>query len=214
MTIEAVIYYLGYAAALIVCRGLGRLFYIPMLLNLCFDLAIQFDMLADWDIRWVMVGYGFLFFAWVAALIGNFDRITVIALLAIAVSAIYFGVVPQLRSVGSGQEFWDLTSTSIVHVWMLAILVACLSAIIKSSLVSKIKQGYSELLIIPKRRFLIPIAMWSAMWLIPDILPSSFPKFIGQHRAQIAALLLVWGWFAFELPFYLMYKRMDKQDAS
>ena len=201
-------YYAGYAVALVLCRGLGNLFFLPMLANIAFNISLQLGLLTGWDIRWIMVGYGFAFFVWVAALAGTFDRTTVIVLLLADLATVFTGIQPQLAKIGDGGQFWNATSMSIMQVWIASILIVSLSAIVKSSIVSKIQLGYSEVLLIPKRRFLIPIALWSAVILLPDFLGTTVPTTIHEKKFVIAGNLLVWGWVAFELPFYLMYKRM------
>jgi hypothetical protein len=180
-----------------------------MLLNMGFNIALQTGLLTGWDIRWVIAGHGFLFFLWTAALAGIFDRTTVVVLLLLDFFAAYRGLAPQLQMAGTGGHFWDITSTSIIDVWLMSILVVSLSAIVKSSFFSKLERGYSELLVIPKRRFLIPIAMWASLIVLPNYLGDLVPDFVKHNRFKIAGLLLVWGWVAFELPFYIMYKRMN-----
>jgi len=208
VNLETAFYYLGYAIALFLCRGLGRLFFIPMLINMGFDVAVQFNLLAGWDIRWVTVGYGLLFFIWVATLAKAFDTATVVVLIVVDIFTAYWGILPNIQSAGSGTQFWNATSTSIVNVWLVSILIVSMSAILKGSFGSTIQRGYSELLIIPKRRFLIPIAMWAAVIVLPEFLGNKAPEFIHQNRFKIAGQLLVWGWVAIELPFFIMYKRL------
>ena len=204
-------YYLGYVLALLLYRGLGRLFFVPMLLNLGFDLALQFDLLRGWDIRWVIAGYGFLFFVWVSALAGMFDRVTVIVLLVVDLFVAYRGILPNFQTAGLGGDFWNMTSTKIAEIWLLSILLVSLSVIIKSSIVSVFERGYSELLTLPKNRFLIPIAVWSATWVLPTYVPF-LRDLLGNYQSRVAGQLLVWGWVAFEYPFYRMYKHMREDD--
>lgn len=208
MSWESVAYYVGYVAAIFLCRGLGNLFFVPMLLNMGFNIALQTGLLSGWDIRWVIAGHGFLFFLWTATLAGIFDRTTVVILLVMDFFAAYKGLVSQLQMAGSGGHFWDVTSTTIIQVWLMSILIVSLSAIVKSSIVSKVERGYSELLVIPKKRFLIPIAVWAAIIVLPEYLGSAIPEVVKQNRFTIAGLLLVWGWVAIELPFFIMYKRL------
>ena len=206
---ESLVYYLGYGVALALCRGLGKLFFVPMLLNMGFNIALQAGLLSNWDYRWIFAGHGFLFFLWVAALAGIFDRVTVVVLILVDLLAVYRGLLPQFQIAGTGETFWHMTSTSIIHVWLISILVVSLSAIFKSSLISLWENGYSQLLVIPKRRFLIPIAAWATIILLPEYLGGMLPAFIYQKRFIIAGFALVWGWVAIELPFYIMYKRMN-----
>jgi hypothetical protein len=213
VTWDTVLYYAGYVVALFLCRGLGNIFFIPMLLNMIFNIVVQLGLLSGWDNRLVLACYGFLFFLWVAALAGIFDRVTVAVLLLADLFAAYNGLLPAIQAAGTGESFWHSMSTSIIQVWMMSILVVSVSAIAKSSVVSKWKRGYSALLTIPKRRFLIPIAMWAAVIVLGEHLSSYVPDIVVKNRFKIAALLLVWGWVAFELPFYIMYKRLGKNDA-
>lgn len=208
MTWDIGVYYAGYVVAIVLCRGLGNIFFVPMLLNMGFNIAIQAGLLSSWDYRWVFAGHGFLFFLWVASLSGIFDRVTVVILLLADLFAAYRGLLPTLQAAGAGEPFWHSTSTGIIQVWLMSILVVSMSAIVKSSAVSIWERGYSELLNIPKRRFLIPIAMWAAVIILPDYLGSAVPDFVHQNRFKIAGQLLVWGWVAIELPFFIMYKRL------
>ena len=207
MTWDLFLYYLGYAIALWLCKDLGKVFLYPMLINMGFNIALNFGAFAGFDSRWVIAIYGFLFFVWVATLAGAFDRITVVVLLLVELVVVVKGLLPQFQAVGTGFSFWHLTSTVVLQIWMFSILVVCLSAIFKSSILSVWERGYSELLIIPKRRFLVPIALWSLIWTLPHLMSGQIPAVVQQYKSQIAGQLLVWGWVAFELPFYMMYKR-------
>jgi hypothetical protein len=210
--VETSVYYLGYIVALFLHRGLGRLFFIPMLINLGFDLALQFDFLRGWDIRLVMVGYGFLFFVWVSALAGMFDRVTVVVLVVVDVLVAARGILPNVQTAGVGSEFWNATSTTIFEIWLLSVLLVSLSVILKSSVVSLMERGYSELLTLPKARFLIPVAAWSATWVLPTYVPF-LRELLGGYQSRVAGQLLVWGWVAFEFPFYRMYQHMPEDDG-
>ena len=179
-----------------------------MVLNAGFDVCLRFDVFAGWDVRWVMALYGLLFFLWVLALAGLPNKTVLVALALAEFGAILNSLAPSFASLGSGREFWNATSTAIVDVWLVSIFVTACSVVIRGTVISKIKRGYAELLIVPKQRFLVPIAIWSGVIMLPYYLQTFIPQWLLDNRFMIASQLLVWGWVAFELPFYIMYKRM------
>ncbi len=213
VTWDAVSIYAGYLIALLLCRGLGWIFFVPMLLNLVFDLCLRFGLLAGWDIRWTMVSYGLLFFLWVLTLSGFPNKTVFIVVMLADLGSVFHGLAPEMSAVGTGSSFWDTTSTSIVHVWLTSIFVVSVSVIFRGTVLSMIERGYADLLVVPKQRFLIPIALWSGMIMIPFYLHGVVPEWLYEHRFALAVQLLVWGWVAFELPFYIMYKRMHERSS-
>ncbi len=208
MNWEIAFYYTGYALALVLYRGLGKIFFVPMVINVLFNIALELRLFAGWDVRWIIVGYGFLFFVWICAMAGTFDKITVVALLGLELVTVYREILPTLAMSGTGADFWNQTSTSIFNVWMVLICGVSTSVVFRSSVVSKVVNGYSQLLAIPRKRFLIPVALWSGIIIVPTYFGNLVPDIIRENRFDIAACVLVWGWVAFEAPFYIMYRRM------
>lgn len=213
ITWDAVSIYSGYAIALFLCRGLGVLFFVPMVLNLIFDLCVRYGVMSGWDIRWVMASYGLLFFVWVLALSGIPNKVTFFVLALAELGSVFHGLAPELAAVGSGKAFWYGASTTILHVWFTSIFVVAGSAIIRGTIISVHDKGFVTLLTIPRQRFMVPIAMWSGMIMIPHYLHGIVPEWLYQNRFLIAGHLLVWGWVAFELPFYIIYKRIGRNGA-
>lgn len=204
-------YYAAFVLAIFLCYGLGRIFWVPMLLDLAFDVALKLNWLSGWDIRLLIVVHGFAFFLWVLYLAGTFDRATFVAVLLFDLTLVFIEILPDLQAVGTGQEFWNETSTGILDVWLLSILVVVLSVVLRSTLVAKMKGRFVDILTNPKKRFLLPIGAWTAFLTLLNHLEPWVPTWLYDYRFMIGAQILVWGWVAVELPFYLAYRRLRKQ---
>jgi hypothetical protein len=208
---EQVIYYIGFAAAIWLCWGLGRIFTVPMVLDLFFDAAMSLGAFAHGDTRWVLAVYGFGVFLWVLALSGALAKHMVVTLLLLELGVVLNGLWVPLRTAGIGADFWDLASSRIVDVWMVSILVVVLSTVFKSTVGARLRHMRADLLTNPRKRFLLPIGAWALMILLPSYLPPDIAQFLAQDRYRIAGQLLVWGWVAFELPFYITHRRLMRQ---
>ena len=211
MEIATILYYAGFVTAIFVCRGLGPIFYIPMTLDLIFNIVLQSGGLQGWDVRLVVLTSGILWFIWVMALAGTLNKGLIVLLILVDLAALLKGVEPQLAAVGSGDPFWHLTSTKIIEVWMLSVLVVVLFMVVKSTLVARLNGEFVDLLSNPRKRFLIPIGLHAAVWVIAPYLESVVPAWLFARRYDIAAQVLVWGWVAIELPFFIMYRRLKRQ---
>ncbi len=208
---NSLVYYAGFVLAIYLCRSLGAIFFIPMLLDMAFNLALNFHLLEGWDIRLLMVGYGFAVFLWVLALSGAFNKTTFVAVLLLDLTLIYTEILPSMQAAGTGQDFWFKTSTGIVEVWLLSTFVVVSSIVIRSTLIAKIRGKFVDLLTNPKKRFLLPIGAWAGIILLSGQLRDYLPPWIVRHRFDIAAQILVWGWVALELPFFIMYHRVKRR---
>jgi len=213
MDAQTIIYYLGFVLAIAVCWNLGKVFSIPMLLNLAFNLALNLKLLSGWDIRILIVSYCFAVFLWVIFLTGTFNRATFIALIVLDVGVAFNGIWPQIHSVGTGQSFWNATSTTIIDIWMVSIAGVVISMVIKSTIVAKAKGKFVDILTNPRKRFVHPIGAWAAIIVLGQYLAPIIPDLIVKNRFDIAAHVLVWGWVALETPFLFMYRRIRKQQA-
>lgn len=201
-------YYAGYTLALYLCWSLGRIFRIPMLLNLGFNLSLNAGLLAGWDIRLLIVAHGFGFFAWVLGLSQTLTKSTFLLVLLLDVGIIFHRLVPDLQVVDTGPVFWNAVSTHIIDIWSVSVLGVIIAMVVRSTLGASWHGRHIDVLTNPKKRFQLPIGLWAgAIVLIPLFAPW-LPASIVAMRHNIAANLLVWGWVATELPFYLMNRRL------
>jgi hypothetical protein len=204
-------YYVGYAAALVLCFQLGPIFYGPMLANLAFNVSLSLGAFSGWDVRWVLAFYGLGMFIWVLVLAGSVNNITVVLLVLLDVGMIGFRLFPLLAGGGTGEEFWITASTGIIDVWTLSVFTVVGSTLLRSSLGARIRGEPTDLWTNPRRRFLLPLGAWSAMIVIPQVISPDASSVNLDYRFSIAALMLVWGWVAVELPFFLMYWRIHRR---
>lgn len=202
--------YIGYVLAVILCWGLGPIFRIPMLINMGFNLSLNLGLLSGWDIRGVIAVYGLAFFLWVLALTQSINRLTLVFLLLLDLTVVFCRVLPDIQTAGIGGDFWNTVSTHIVEVWMASIFGLSATTIFRSTLLAKWRHRRMDLLTNPRKRFIIPICVWSGTIAITPWLGSFLPQTIIQNRFALAAELLVWGWVAVELPFYLLYRRLTR----
>ena len=211
MDTSLLVYYVGFALAIFLCRGLGTIFYVPMLIDMSFNLALNFGLLAGWDIRLLMVAFGFGIFLWVLALSGAFTKTTFIAVLLLDLTLVFTKILPDLQAAGTGRDFWNVTSTGIVDVWTLSTFVVVMSMVLRSTVVAKIRGKFVDILTNPKKRFLIPLGAWSGIIVLGGQLATFLPPWLSDHRFDIAAHVMVWGWVALELPYFITYQRLKKR---
>jgi hypothetical protein len=211
MEVQAIFYYAGYIAALALCWGLGPVFFYPMLADLAFDVCMTTGVFSGWDIRPLMITYGLAVFVWVLVLSRTLTKTTFLAVLAVDLAAIFYRIVPELQMIGTGQKFWNATSVGIYEVWLISISVVVGSMALRSSIVAKIQNRHVDILIDPRKRFLLPIGAWAAIPPIMSSLESFIPVSVYDHRYVIASHVLVWGWVAMELPFYMLHRRLMKR---
>ena len=204
-------YYVAFIAAIFLARGLGPLFFVPLILDFAFELCLDFNVFSRWDIRLLVVAYEFGLFIWVLALAGNLRKSTFVVMLILDLAVLLNGVLPNLQATGTGQDFWNNTSTGILDVWQTSIAVIIVSMAVRSTVVARMKGEFVDILTNPKKRFLLPMGAWALLQEIPKYLRPIVPAWLFDYRFEISANVLVWGWVALELPFYLMYRRVKRQ---
>jgi hypothetical protein len=204
-------YYAAFIAVILLSRGLGPLFFVPLLLDLGFELCLMSGLLSGWDFRLLIVGYEFALFLWVLALAGNLRKSTFVVMLLLDLVVVFREMLPDIQATGTGQDFWNSTSTAILDVWQTSVIVVVVSMVVRSTIVAKLRGEYVDILTNPKKRFVLPIGAWALMQELPNYLHPWIPESLYDARFMIAANVLVWGWLALELPFYVMYRRMKKQ---
>ncbi|MBU0507207.1 hypothetical protein KKH27_00025 [bacterium] len=208
MELQYIIYCSVFVAAIVVCWDLGPIFYVPMILDLVFDLALWFNLLAGWDIRLTVVTYGFLFFAWVLILSKDYTKLAALLIIPVDLAFVYQGVLPELQAAGTGQEFWNVTSTEILKLWDLSTFLLVMTVIVRSTIGAKLQGRMVDVLTNPRKRFLIPIGVWTGINLLHEIFPSYLPPWFVENGYRIASHALAWGWLALELPFFLAHRRL------
>lgn len=200
--------YAGYALAVFLYWKLGNLFRVPMLVNAAFDVSMNFNLLAGWDVRWLIAFHGLAWFAWVVALTQSVPRSTFIFILLLDLIVVFERLYPNMQMAGSGPGFWNLTSTHIVEIWMVSITGVVASVVFRSTILQWWRGRCSDMLINPKKRFLLPIGAWAAVIGILPWLHGYLPSAVIAQRFAIAGMLLAWGWVLIELRFYLEYRAL------
>jgi hypothetical protein len=211
MAFQTIIYYFGYCAALYLFKDMGRVFFVPMLLNMWFNLFITFEIYRQVDFRWFIALQGILWFIWVIVLANYLRRkleITLVSFLLLI--AFFFGTLPQLLT--EFKAFGDMVElgTRIWTAWHFTSLILILVVVIRSTIIARIKGEFIDLITNPRKRFLIPLGLCSATIAVLPLLSGAVPEDIVIQRFNIASHVLVWTWVAFELPFYIMYERLKR----
>jgi hypothetical protein len=210
--LESFSYYIGFLIAVILCWKLGRLFWMPMLLDAAFDLSLSLVTFSGATLRWLALCYGMGIFVWVLALSQSFTRSMMLLLTCFEIVIVLGRMWEPLHMAGSGPDFWNAVSTSVYDVWLASILVVVLSVIVKSAVLAVREGKRIDLITNPKKRFLLPIGAWAAIILLPTFFPAgSLSDFWSVNRYKISAQVLVWGWVALEFPFFLFYRKLKKQ---
>ena len=212
MEFQTVLYYLGYCAALFLYKDMGRIFFIPMLLNLWFNLFITFKIYQQVDFRWLIAIHGVLWLIWVFFIASDdrrkFD--TVLAILLI-LGAFLVGTLPYLTQKPDAFKAMIELSTRIWTVWYFTAFLVVLTVIVRSTIVPKFQKRFIDILTNPRKRFLIPIGLCSGIIGITPFLEGTIPQEFVHYRFNIGSHFMVWGWIALETPFYIMYERLRRQ---
>ena len=204
-------YYFLYVVVISLFWGMGRLYYIPIILDAAFNICLEAGGLSGWDIRIVILVYGLAFFTWVLVLAGAMNKSLIVLLLVIDFTSIFQSLRPQLVAIGEGTQFWTMTSTTILMTWMISVLLVVLSVVFRSTIVAKFRGEFVDLLTNPRKRFLLPIGLHSAIITIPPFFKSYIPTVVYDRRFDLAAWSLLLGWIALELPHFIMYQRLKRR---
>jgi hypothetical protein len=212
MAFQTVIYYFGYCVALVLYKDMGRIFFLPMLLNLWFNLLITLKIYQQVDFRWLIAVHGMLWLVWVLAL-GRVTRSrteTVLALLLI-VGAFIFGTLPNLtKPPGTYRGMIEL-STRIWTIWYFSAFVVVVAVFLRSTVIAKWKKEFVDILTNPRKRFLLPMGVCSGFIGLTPLLQGTVPEALIIERFNIGSHLLAWGWVVVELPFFITYERLKRQ---
>ncbi len=214
MHLDQFLYYGCYVIAILICRGLGPIFFLPMIADFGFDLLLANHALSGWDIRILIMAYGMLWFLWVMVISRTLNRSLIVLLLLVDFTSIFRGVLPQLTAVGVGQMFWNSTATRIIEVWMLSAAILVAAVILRSTIAARFNGEFVDVFTNPRKRFLVPIGLHSAWMVLPTYIKDFLPAMVYNHRYQIAGWILVAGWIVLELPYYVKYRRMRRRYAQ
>jgi len=197
-------YYVGGITAVILCWNLGSIFYVPMLLNLALEVALGAGLANEFDIRQVVAVTGFLHALWVVVLADVFkswiEGVTVFVLISLA---FVLGVYPSIVESTSDWSRSIELATLIIRTWMLVIVGVVTLVYVRSLLRTRGPWTLSELVVNPKRRFLIPLGLWALIIVIPLGPLPKLGTWLEENRFHLAGTTLVWGWVIFELKFFL-----------
>ena len=152
--------------------------------------------------------YGLAMFVWVLVLSGAFTRTTFFALTFLDVLIVISRLWAPMQSATTGPGMWMTISEVVYDIWLASIVIVVCSVALKSTLVAKLRGHRVDILTNPKKRFVLPIGVWAAMVALPTYLQNYLPDSVLENRFRIAGQILVWGWVALELPFYLSHKRL------
>lgn len=197
-------YFLGGIFAVFLCWDLGLLYSIPIVLGMVLELLLGSGLLSGVDFRQFTATFGFLYALWVMVLSDVFkDRLEGIVIFTLITLSFFFGIYPSLvEATGSAERSLEL-ATGILKTWMLVIVGVVLAVVVRSAFSKKGRSGLGDLLVNPRKRFLIPLGVWAAIIAIPLEWLPRIGEWMEVNRFHIAGNCLVWGWVFIELKFYL-----------
>jgi hypothetical protein len=184
-----------------------------MIIDLLFDVCLELGFMNVSWLRWIMVAYSFGIFLWVLALSGAFSKPAFVALLLTDLLVIAQGIWRPLMASADTFDLVVAMSEAVWSVWLMSTLFVIATAVFRSTIGARMAGRMPDLLVNPKRRFLLPIGAWAAIIVLPTLISSLVPQYLYEHRFPIAAMVLVWGWVAMELPFILMEFRVHRRQA-
>ena len=213
MAFQTVIYYLGYCTALFLYKDMGRIFFVPMLLNLWFNLLITFEIYRQVDFRWLAAIHGILWLIWVFLLAREERRKIDIAMIVLLILvAFVVGTLPNLAETADAFEAMIEMSTHIWTVWYLSAFIVIIVVVIRSTVIPRYKKTFVDILTNPRKRFLIPLGICSGIIGIAPLLEGTVSSELIRHRFNIGSQVMVWGWVVLETPFFIMYERLKRKN--
>jgi len=197
-------YYLGGTIAAFLCWNLGWLYYVPIILGMVMDITLSSGLLNGIDFRQFTAISGFLYALWAVVLSDVFrDRVEGVATFALISLSFFFGIYPSLTETTSDPRRSIELATGILKMWMLVVVGLTLMVVVRSVASKKGRSGLGDLIVNPRKRFMIPLGLWAAIIATPlDWIPI-IGAWVESNRFHIAASTLVWGWVVFEIKFYL-----------
>jgi hypothetical protein len=223
----------GGMLAIFLYAGLGRIFWIPMAINLIYWHAI------DLVFAPIANSLGFMYFTtfyfsalllWIFYLSGLtrsrwlfpflFLLIMISSLVDLCSVFLYETVGHErfLEIIGSPDytesSKWFVVALLVNYIWGVIVFAVIAGILFSRTLLRWLRGQSSSFLADPRNRVLIPIMLYTAVggftFVLHDMMYDHF-YYEYYYRIQIAGSLLGWGWVAMELPFYFMYQRMLKR---
>lgn len=213
MPFHSLLYYLGYCIALYLYKDMGRIFFVPMLLNLWFNLLILFQVYRHVDFRWLVALHGMLWLIWILVLASeNRKKLDITLAILLLVGSFVIGTLPQLRQKADAFKAMIELCNNIWTVWFFSAFIVVFVVIVRSTIVARMKHEFIDILTNPRKRFLLPLGIQSALVGIAPLFEGALSPDIIRERFNIGSHIMVWGWVVLELPFYIMYERMKRQE--
>ena len=212
MAFQTVIYYLGYCAALYLYKDMGRVFFVPMLANMWFNLLITFEIYREVDFRWFIAVHGLFWLCWILILARpSISRFEIGGSIILLVSAFFWGTLPRLMEEANALSAIIELCTQIWTTWYFSGFLVVLVVVLRSTVVARYKKDFVDILTNPRKRFLIPLGLCSGMIGFTPLLGSVVPDTVLLQRFNIGSQLMVWGWVLLESPYFIMYERLRRQ---
>lgn len=172
--------------------------------------------------------YEMLLLFWMIYLSGILhSRYAIWAVFGLAVVTSFVGIASTIiyQNIGAEQfgkflgssnpdRTWIRIATFSIHIWSTCTFLFTLSVILNQSLIRKLRGKFSNLLVNPRYRIMIPVCLFSGIVGLSQLYRGVVPDAFYAERFKIAAVALGWGWVAVEFPFFLMYHRMIRGHAG
>ncbi len=179
------------------------MFYSLLLFNLVTDALLDIGWLAagDMRIKWTIVDG--VYCLWVLVL-GNFfrSRKEAVAVFLLVVAAFTYWVLPHHMNAADNWKAWVELTTRIMEGWATIIAGLVMFVAARTYLQYKVGGGFNDLIVNPRKRFLLPIGAWAAIKAIPLAWIPASAGWFETARFPIAAHIMVWGWVFLELKFF------------
>ncbi|MCB9358268.1 MAG: hypothetical protein H6508_00050 [Calditrichaeota bacterium] len=209
MDLWLIAYYVGGGLAIFLCWNLGAVFYVPMIMNLGLEVLLGTGVVRDLDIRHVVAVTGFLQALWVVVLSDVFrnwiEGATVFVLISLA---FLVGIYPSVMEPTQNWAQSILLATLIIRTWMYVIVGVVLVVITRSVLQPSSLGGLADMIVNPKKRFLLPLGFWAMIIVVPLEGIPVVGDWMGENRFHLAGTALVWGWVLLEIKFFVQSLRI------
>lgn len=223
-----IIAWIGYLLAIWLYYGLGKIFWVPIALDLLYDFAGS--QLGIWGNNLqtlvTMTIYDILLLLWVIYMSGILKtRAAIWIVLGLLLVATFNGVTAVAIAQGIGvsrfaeivglpgiDQIWILLTTQAMYTWSAIIFLIVIGIIVHSTIIRRLRGRPALFLTNPRIRIIIPIGLYTGIIGLSQLYQGFVPEAFYQWRYRIAGTALGWGWVAMELPFYIMYRRMIRSD--
>jgi hypothetical protein len=212
MELYQITYYSGLLLALLLCWNLGPLFYTYILFQISTDVLLDIGWLAQGDMRlkWAMIEW--LDCIWILMLANIFrSRFESFVISGLVLIAFSFGIYPSLTEAADSWPRWVELTTEIMRGWAVINLAIIVFAVSKTVYLWKVEHQPNDLVVNPRRRFLLPLGAFFAILAMPMEWIPWHRAWIEAHRFPIAAHVMAWGWVVAEFKFFLQAWRWRRK---